>query len=396
MEYPILSYPDPAQGYILYTDTSRIGWFGVLTQEHTEDKGKSKNHPICYVSGQFCGSQLNWAALTKEAYTINMSIKKLSFYVTDADFTIRSYHLPLKNFLNKQMMNSKVNIWAVELEQFRLHLEWIPGSQNLVADSLSHLIDMVTYAQQPDEHKDHEFGSYCFKELEPAKALKTISTEVIEMQAASSEDVECSLNLQELSEVEGIAFNYEENLWQKQNLFDDRETSEFSWKSHSNASVKITKNEDVKEITLLLKPKQLQELQKNDIHWRDIAKKLHKDRELQKIFIKEKGILYRLWAEDGRTHKCMLVPQVLQDSMVILAHDYSRHNGSRRTYNCLKKQYYWLGIRKQFFCHCKKCAECILQNQGQEEKGFSHFDSPNLPMQFICMDLVGPIHPPSS
>ena len=46
--------------------------------------------------------------------------------------------------------------------------------------------------------------------------------------------------------------------------------------------------------------------------------------------------------------------------------------------------------------HCKKCAECILQNQGQAEKGFSHFDSPDLPMELICMDLVGPIHPPSS
>ena len=59
MEYPILRYPDPKQGYILYTDASGIGWSGVLTQEHLDEKGKRKNHPICYVSGQFRGSQLN-------------------------------------------------------------------------------------------------------------------------------------------------------------------------------------------------------------------------------------------------------------------------------------------------------------------------------------------------
>ena len=112
--------------------------------------------------------------------------------------------------------------------------------------------------------------------------------------------------------------------------------------------------------------------------------------------MKEKGVLYRLWIEDGRTFKCILVPQVLQDSMIILAHDYSDHNGSRRTYNCLKMQYYWPGIRKQVFRHCKKCKECVLQNQGQPEKCFGHFDSPDLLMEFICMDLVGPIHPPSS
>ena len=145
-----------------------------------------------------------------------------------------------------------------------------------------------------------------------------------------------------------------------------------------------------------MKLKQLQQLQKNDTYCRDIAKKLHKDTELQKIFIKEEGVLYRLWVEDGRTFKCILVPQVLQDFMIILAHYYSGHNGSRRTYNCLKKQYYLQGMRKQIFRHCKRFKECVLQNQGQPEKCFGHFDSPDLPMEFICMDLVGPIHPASS
>ena len=79
MEYPILRYLDPKQGYILYTDASGIGWSGVLTQEHLDERGKAKNHPICYVSGQFRGSQLNWAVLTKEAYAIYMSVCRLSF-----------------------------------------------------------------------------------------------------------------------------------------------------------------------------------------------------------------------------------------------------------------------------------------------------------------------------
>ena len=82
----------------------------------------------------------------------------------DADVIVRSDHLPLKKFLNKQTMNSRVNNWAVELEQFKLHLECIPGSRNLLADSLSHLIDVIPDAQQPDEPEDHEFGSDCFEE----------------------------------------------------------------------------------------------------------------------------------------------------------------------------------------------------------------------------------------
>ena len=222
MEYPILRYPDPTQGYILYMDASGVGWSGVLTQEYKDEKGKPKNHPICYVSGQFCGSQLNWAALKKEAYAIYMSIRRLSFYITDADVTIRrlsvyitdadvtirSDHLPLKKFLNKQTMNSKVNNWAVELEQFRLQLDWIPGSRNLLTDSLSHLLDIAPDAQQPDEPENHEFGSYCFEEFEPVKIMETVSTEVIELQTANSEGLECLLESWESPEVEGVVINY--------------------------------------------------------------------------------------------------------------------------------------------------------------------------------------------
>ena len=88
-------------------------------------------------------------------------------------------------------MNSKVNNWAVELEQFRLHLEWIPGSRKLLANSLSRLLDVVPDAQKSKEPDDQEFSSYCFEELEPAKVMETISTEVIEL-TDGSEDSKCS------------------------------------------------------------------------------------------------------------------------------------------------------------------------------------------------------------
>ena len=325
-------------------------------------------------------------------------------------------------------MNSKVNNWAVELEQLRLHLEWIPGSRNLLADSLSCLLDVVPDAQKSKEPDDQEFGSYCFEELEPAKVMEIISTKVIELtdgsedakesqklrkplkkrgvkrnntdhkktQDAKSEFQEHSQNLQMEPAVETFKIKFEEKPTEKQTLLSSSEFREDSQESWMNTCVEITEHEDLREIKLPLKPKQLEELQKNDTYCRDVAKKLHKDTELQKIFNKEEGVLYRLWVEDGRTFKCILVPQVLQDFMTILAHDYSGHNGSRRTYNCLKKQYYWQGMRKQIFRHCKRCKECLLRNQGQPEKYFGHFDSPDLPMEFICMDLVGPIHPPSN
>ena len=64
------------------------------------------------MSGLFKGSQMNWACLTKEAYAIYMSIKKLAYYLEDADVTLRSDHLPLKKFLVKNTLNSCYGLFS--------------------------------------------------------------------------------------------------------------------------------------------------------------------------------------------------------------------------------------------------------------------------------------------
>ena len=49
-----------------------------------------------------------------------MSIKKLTYYLEDAEVTLRSDHLPLKKFLAKNTLNSEVNNWAIETSPFRI------------------------------------------------------------------------------------------------------------------------------------------------------------------------------------------------------------------------------------------------------------------------------------
>ena len=54
--------PDTTKLYTLYTDVSKYGWEGVLTQRHTSTmKGKEvmMDQPVSYVSELFQGSQLN-------------------------------------------------------------------------------------------------------------------------------------------------------------------------------------------------------------------------------------------------------------------------------------------------------------------------------------------------
>ena len=71
---------------------------------------------------------------------------------------------------------------------------------------MSRLLDIVPDAQKTKEPDDQEFGSYCFEELEPAKVMETINTEVIEL-TNSSEYANDSQKSQKQLEKPGVKRN---------------------------------------------------------------------------------------------------------------------------------------------------------------------------------------------
>ena len=293
-----------------------------------------------------------------------MSVCKLSFYITDAKVTIKCDHLPLRKFLQKQTLNAKVNNWAVELEQFDLHIEWIQGSKNTLADSLSRLLDVDPEAKAQPEKEGCEFGNYCFEQLEETSEISWIWPK----QA-------CELSNQGESKKMGEILPV------------------FSMPVVENIEhLEVTVNENTtRSISLPLSNKQMKELQKQDEEARPIVKRLAEDKTTEKMFILDNGVLYRLWLEERETFKCTFVPKILREPLLVLAHNRNGHNGGRRTYMGLKKLYFWPGMRKDTFKHCKNCTECVLQNQGNNAADFGHFKTPDMPMQLICMNLVGPI-----
>ena len=342
-EAPILRYPDPEASYTLYTDASKYAYAGVLTQNID-----GTDHPITYVSGLFRGSQLNWATLTKEAYAIYMSIKKLSFYIDTAKITVKSDHLPLKKFLEKNTMNAKVNNWAVELESQNISFEYIPGIRNTLADTLSRLIEMDEDIKPTPEEDGKEFGYFPFEELPPA------TTQVVE------EVIVCE------NEVNDIKIQHIDP---------------------------ITKPTDIE---LPMPTERFVTLQKAD----PIIKKLRQqweDKQLDNnIYLLEDNILKRKVIDNGILHTPILVPGILKEALLILAHDKAGHNGFRRTYMSLKSRYYWKGMKKSIHEHCTRCQVCAKHNIKTQQLRNEHFSAPPQPMEFIAMDLIGEFHPASS
>ena len=135
------------------------------------------DHPVSYISGLFCSNQLNCTPLMKETYAIYMSVNKSMFYLTGHEITLRSDHLPLKKFLRKMTLSDMVNNWSAENESFNINFIHISGKDNVLADTLSRLIDMDPNLEHQPELKDHEFGKYCFETL--PKAIGSTHHQVI-------------------------------------------------------------------------------------------------------------------------------------------------------------------------------------------------------------------------
>ena len=339
---PILKYPDPNKPHTLFTDARKHAWACVLTQEQKHEKdGKifKINHPITFASGLFKGSQLNWAALTKEAFAIYSSITELSYYLEDAERILRSDHLPLKKFLQKNSLNTKVNNWAVEISCYKIQFEYIKWIKNTLADTMSRLIQNDPDTKLCPEQEGYEFGYHAFEDMEPVRC--------------------------EVQEIKT---------------------------SQLNDPIPLSQE----EIKLPLSDEKLQAFQAEDKFCKDTSNKLQQGQLQDKNpYYVEDGVLKR-FVEDGKQKfEVVVLPQVLSSAALQLAHEGLGHNGSPRTYALLKRYYYWKGLKPMVRKHVQACKFCQEHNKQAVKYSKYNFETEPVPMKFISMDLIGEFHPPS-
>ena len=348
----VLKYADTNKPYTLYTDASKFGWAGVLTQPHTtviNGKSTTTDHPVAFVSELFRDSQLNWAALTKEAFAIYMSVKKLLFYLTDAQILLRSDHKPLEKFLLKNTLNSKVNNWAMELEAFNIQFDYIKGSNNILVDTLSHLITIDPDTPITPEEPGYEFGYAIFQEF---PKVKTKTYEVNEVIVGTNKEI----------------------------IKNDPELQK---------SLQCIENP--------IAPQRLKQLQQQDTNIEALKCKLQHDKLDKEYYsLDENELLMRKVVDGGHEFCAIYLPSVLTFQVLRTAHDDLGHHGFPRTYAALKRVFYWRGMKEDIRKHCKTCATCQLHKLENVKFKRKIFKPSLQPMDFICMDLIGKFHPLTS
>ena len=129
---PILMLPDINKTFFLRTDASGDGMGAVLLQE-TEGILK----PVSYGSKKFSDAEKRYSCIERECYAIVWAIQKFREYLLGREFVLQTDHLPLSYLNDMKNKNDRLMRWALSLQPFAFHVQYIKGSDNIGADMLS-------------------------------------------------------------------------------------------------------------------------------------------------------------------------------------------------------------------------------------------------------------------
>ena len=132
-----LSFPDyseTANQLELYVDASNNGAGACLAQ-----KQENETKIIAYASMEFTDTQKRYSTLDRELAAIRWGIKSFKAFLYGIEFILWTDHQPLIYLNNMKLIDNRLARTLENLSDFNFIIKYIPGKQNLAADSLSRI-----------------------------------------------------------------------------------------------------------------------------------------------------------------------------------------------------------------------------------------------------------------
>ena len=118
-----------------------------MQREHVEDPESLR--PIEIWSRRLSDEERGYSVRDQECLGLVEALKQWRHYIVDSDVTILSDHSSLQWLLSTPHPdNSHVAKWALTAQNYRLTINFIPGSKNIVADFFSRHAKSPTPAQE--------------------------------------------------------------------------------------------------------------------------------------------------------------------------------------------------------------------------------------------------------
>ena len=126
--------PDFTRPFILHTDWSMVAIGAVLSQKFDDD---DTDMPIAFASRALTPAESNYSATEGELLAVVWAVHKFRPYLHGHKFTIYCDHRPLTYLHTARYDNSKVERWALRLQEYDFDVVYKEGKENVVADCLS-------------------------------------------------------------------------------------------------------------------------------------------------------------------------------------------------------------------------------------------------------------------
>ena len=127
---PTLKYFDPADSAWIQTDSSSKGLGSCLLQ---------RGRPIAFASRALTDAECNYSQIEKELLSIVFACEKFSQYIYGRLTVVQSDHKPLEAIYKKQISATtpRLQRMLLRLMKYSLRIEYLPGPQMFIADTLS-------------------------------------------------------------------------------------------------------------------------------------------------------------------------------------------------------------------------------------------------------------------
>ena len=127
---PVLAYFDKNKDHIIQTDASKTGLSVVLLQE-----GQS----VVYASRTLTDTERRYSNIERELLGVVFGLERLHHYTFGKPITVETDHQPLTSIWKKTIATSSPRLQRLllRLAQYDVHIEYLRGRENVIADALS-------------------------------------------------------------------------------------------------------------------------------------------------------------------------------------------------------------------------------------------------------------------